>query len=54
MVNVMKPEPERGHMDPHKRREEEELQKKKKIKGNIEPVEEFVHGQTGRETFEFK
>jgi hypothetical protein len=50
----MKPEPVRGHIDPNKRREEEEIRKKKKIRGNVEPVEEMVHGQTGRETFEYK
>jgi len=54
MVSVMKPEPERGHMEPNKRREEEEMRKKKKIKGNVEPVEEMVHGQSGKETFEYK
>lgn len=54
MVILMKHEPERGHVEPQKRREEEELRKRKKIKGNVEPVEEMVHGQTGKETFEFK
>ena len=41
------------HEKPSKRREEEELRKRKKIKGNVEPVEEPVKGQSGKEHFEF-
>jgi hypothetical protein len=47
-------EHQRGHVEPNERREEEEMRKRKKIKGNVEPVEEVVHGQSGKETFEFK
>lgn len=54
MVILMGREQERGHVDPQTRREEEEMRKRKKIKGNVEPVEEMVHGQAGKETFEFK
>jgi hypothetical protein len=42
------------HEKPSKRREEEELRKRKKIRGNVEPVEEPVKGQSGMETFEYK
>ena len=42
------------HEKPSKRREEEELRKRKKIRGNVEPVEEPVKGQSGAETFEYK
>jgi hypothetical protein len=42
------------HEKPSKRREEEEMRKRKRIRDNLEPVEEHVKGQTGGETFEFK
>jgi hypothetical protein len=42
------------HEKPGKRREEEEMRKRKKIRGNVEPVEEPVKGQSGAEHFEFK
>ena len=41
------------HEKPKKRREEEEMRKRKRIKGNVEPVEEPVKGQSGKEHFEF-
>jgi hypothetical protein len=42
------------HEKPSKRREEEEMLKRKKIRGNVEPAEEPVQGQSGAEHFEFK
>ncbi|HMK48266.1 MAG TPA: hypothetical protein VK436_16705 [Methanocella sp.] len=47
-------EVDRGHKTPGERREEEDMRKRKKIRGNVEPVEEHVRGQAGKETFEFK
>lgn len=42
------------HEKPNERRKEEEMRKRKKIQGNVEPVEEPVKGQSGKEHFEFK
>lgn len=46
-------EHKRGHEGKEKRNEEEEMRKRKKIKGNVEPVEEPVKGQAGKQTFEY-
>ena len=41
------------HEEPKKRREEEEMRKRKRVRGNVEPAEQPVQGQSGREHFEF-
>ena len=41
------------HEKPGKRREEEEMRRRKRIRGNVEPVEEPVRGQSGEGHFEF-
>lgn len=44
----------RSHIEPVKRRDEEEMRKRKKIgRGNIEPVEKPVKGQTDKGIFKF-
>ena len=42
------------HEKPGERRKEEEMRRRKRVRGNVEPVEEPVKGQTGGERFEFK
>ena len=42
------------HEKPSKRREEEEMRKRKRIRGNLEPAEEIERGQSGAGTFEYK
>jgi hypothetical protein len=42
------------HEKPSKRREEEEMRKRKRVRGNVEPAEEPIKGQSGAEHFEVK
>jgi hypothetical protein len=42
------------HVNPGERRKEEEMRKRKKVRGNVEPVEEPVKGQSGQQHFEFR
>lgn len=40
------------HEKPKERRDEEKMRKRKRIIGNLTPVEEPVQGQSGNEHFE--